>query len=576
MNDKWKKITEDLDFAFQPVVSVVTGKLAGVEALLRNYEKYYSTIHGLFDAAFEEKMLYPLELFLRERAIEKFSQINAGNDIKLFFNIDNRVMMMPDYEPGKTLLLLEKFGITPVSVCFEISEKHEIINPGIHSVLQNYHEQGYSIAIDDFGAGYSGVNQMYYAEPDYLKIDRFLVQGIHTDRRKKLIVSNVVNLAHTLGIQVIAEGIECSEELCVCREIGCEFVQGYYIQYPQSDVRNLSLQNQTVITFVSEKRKYEGSDRPLILQQIEQIVPANIETDSVEEILEYFQKNDSLNFIPLVNAHYEPVGILKESVIKKYLYSPYGRDLLRNRCFSGHLTDFSEKSPVCDIGMSIEKVIEIFSLDPNNFGIMITEGGRYRGFLSAHALIAIINEKNISYARNQNPLSRLPGNMAINQQLASLEGSGVICYFDFDNFKPFNDKFGFRIGDRAILMFADILSRFASSCDAFAGHIGGDDFILIRNEVRDISKFRSLVDQYVIRSFCSSAETLYDDESRSRRYILAQSRSGEMTKYDLLTVSCVIVNLTESEKNPDSLSLRIAQFKKEAKWSAEKIVVTSI
>jgi len=521
-------------------------------------------------------MLYPLEMFLRARAVAKFSKIKAGPEIKLFFNIDNRVMMMPDYETGKTLRMLEEYNIPPSSVCFEISEKHEIINPGIHSVLQNYHEQGYGIAIDDFGAGYSGVNKMYHAEPDYLKIDRFLVSGIHTDRRKKLIVSNVVNLAHTLGIQVIAEGIECSEELCVCREIGCEFVQGYFIQHPQSDIANISFQNSIIVNLTAEKRQYEGSDRPLILQQIEQIVPANIETDSVEDILECFQKNDSLNFIPLVNAHYEPVGILKESVIKKYLYSRYGRDLLRNRCFSGHLTDFAEKSPVCDIGLSIEKVIEIFSLDPNNFGIIITESGRYRGFLSAHALIAIINEKNIAYARNQNPLSRLPGNIAINQQLASLDGNGVVCYFDFDNFKPFNDKFGFRIGDRAILMFADILARFASSCDAFAGHIGGDDFILIRRDVRDINKFKSLVDQYVVRNFCSAAETLYDEESRNRRYILAPSRSGEMTKFGLLTVSCVIVNLTDSEQNPDSLSQRIAHYKKEAKWSSDKIVVASI
>ncbi|MDZ7641484.1 MAG: GGDEF domain-containing protein [Desulfurivibrio sp.] len=102
-----------------------------------------------------------------------------------------------------------------------------------------------------------------------------------------------------------------------------------------------------------------------------------------------------------------------------------------------------------------------FSSQSRLRGILVTDNGRYQGFLNANALLKLLSDKNLEEARNQNPLTRLPGNFLINRfisdALGDLENEYIYVYFDFDNFKPFNDKYGLRQGDRAILMFADIL-----------------------------------------------------------------------------------------------------------------------
>lgn len=102
-NEKWQKLIEVADFAFQPIVNIYTGKLYAVEALIRNYEGAgFTTIDSIFDTAFSEKTLYPLDVHLREKAIHKFSQLPFAKNIKLFFNLDNRITMMPDFKSGYT------------------------------------------------------------------------------------------------------------------------------------------------------------------------------------------------------------------------------------------------------------------------------------------------------------------------------------------------------------------------------------------------------------------------------------------------------------------------------------------
>ncbi|MCX8110744.1 MAG: EAL domain-containing protein, partial [Syntrophorhabdaceae bacterium] len=207
--DEWQKITEGLDFAFQPIVNIHNGTCLGFEALLRNYQDFgFLTIHDLFDAVYRDGCLFRFDLILREKAIEKFTKIDGFHRLKLFFNLENRITISKDYKPGQTLEILKRFNLSPGSVCLEISERHEI-NCASNDLmlLKNYKKQTYRIAIDDFGSGYSGLQLLYYTEPDYIKIDRFFISGIEVDSKKKLFVAKVVNLAHILGITVIAEGI---------------------------------------------------------------------------------------------------------------------------------------------------------------------------------------------------------------------------------------------------------------------------------------------------------------------------------------------------------------------------------
>lgn len=210
MDRFWEKSIEKVDFAFQPIVNITTGKVYGYELLLREYDKAgFRSIAEFFDTAYDESVLYKVDIALREKAIKKFKESGKGEGKKLFYNIDNRVLEMPDYFVGNTSGILRKHGVDSSQIVFEISERHQLKSmSGIKNILNIYKQQGYCIAIDDYGTGYSGMHQLYFSEPDIIKIDRFFIADIPKDYRKKLFIRNIINLAHVLGIKIIAEGLK--------------------------------------------------------------------------------------------------------------------------------------------------------------------------------------------------------------------------------------------------------------------------------------------------------------------------------------------------------------------------------
>jgi len=237
----WIEYLSKLDIAFQPIVSTYSGKIYAVEALLRGVEEIgFNSIFEFFDAAYKKNILYTLDLALREKVMKKFITIENYTEIKLFINLDNRLLEMPNYASGNTDRLLEKYTIQKEMICFEISERHEISNPLVfEEILQHYKKENYSIAVDDFGVGASGYQMLYRSTPDIIKIDRFFVDSICKDMKKKILVKSIVTLAKELGIYVIAEGVETEGEMLVCKELGCHLTQGYFVQRPTCNVLDI-------------------------------------------------------------------------------------------------------------------------------------------------------------------------------------------------------------------------------------------------------------------------------------------------------------------------------------------------
>ncbi|MDF1880208.1 EAL domain-containing protein [Sulfurimonas sp. MAG313] len=241
LENTWIEYLKRLDIAFQPIVDIYSGKLYGVEALLRGVQEIgFTSIFDFFDMACTNNVLYTLDIALREKVFKKFISIKNHQDIKLFINLDNRLLSMPNYASGNTEKLLKKYNIQKDMICFEISERHEITNPVLfEEVIKHYKEDDYNIAIDDFGVGVSGYQMLYRSTPDIIKIDRFFVSSICSDMKKRILVKSIVQLARQLGISVIAEGIETKSEMLVCKELGCHLVQGYYVQRPSIDVEDV-------------------------------------------------------------------------------------------------------------------------------------------------------------------------------------------------------------------------------------------------------------------------------------------------------------------------------------------------
>ncbi len=575
-----KKIVDSVDYAFQPIINIHNGQCYGVEALIRDYDKAgFKTITDFFDTAYEYKYLYTMELMLREKAFRKFRTIPFHENLKLFYNIDNRVLSMPNYKTGTTTEILKKNNLTMNNLCFEISERQDSAN--LHSfkeITGMYKSQGYRIAIDDFGAGFSGLQLLYNIDTDFLKIDRFFINNISKDPKKKLFVTTILKLAHILGIMVIAEGIETIDEFYTVKEIGCDFVQGYLVARPDTSVDKLKSRYEAMRKLAERDRRIGSDDQGIVLGQLEIIEPVVNGKHDINLVFKRLREDKTLTVIPVVDSNGEPLGIIDEKDLKLFGYSPYGHELLAKRRKS--LSRFITKIPISEVSNGIEEHLNIFNLNRDSSGIIITDKGQYLGLLSARSLVNTINEKNLTIARDQNPLTGLPGNIQINEQLNRIVDKRIkhstVVYFDFNSFKPFNDYYGYRTGDKAILLFANILQEFVMTTSAFAGHIGGDDFIVTFNGYfKDHDRCYEAV-RDICRNFSDNAKGFYSDEEREKGYIVSKDREGNPAEYSLLTVSASILNIVSSNLLPEEISRKAAEMKKAAKDSPNYIICQEI
>ncbi|BBH18965.1 hypothetical protein Back11_03100 [Paenibacillus baekrokdamisoli] len=227
---------QTLHSVYQPILSLKNDEIYGYEALSRFPDKrWFDGPQQLFDFAEEEGLMYALDRLARERAIE--GSTGLANGQKLFINITAQIMEDASFTPGQTLLLLERYDLSPSNVVFEITERSSIEDfSSVKRMLDHYRKQGYQIAIDDAGAGYSSLQSIVELQPDYIKIDRSLISGIHRDPMKEHIVHTFTEMAAKMDISLVAEGIEEQAELLHLKAIGIHYAQGYLLGRPQPGI----------------------------------------------------------------------------------------------------------------------------------------------------------------------------------------------------------------------------------------------------------------------------------------------------------------------------------------------------
>ncbi|WND01429.1 GGDEF domain-containing protein [Temperatibacter marinus] len=568
-------VKESIQFAFQPIVNAGTGGTYAVEALLRGHEACgFASIAGVFDCAWELRCLEQVDRELRKIAIESFAKLSFRDHIKLFYNLDGRIFEREDEDPNWSSEILARNDIQPSQLVFELSEHYNNSDASYFSEhLQSVRDRGIRVAIDDFGRGFSEMKLLYDHQAEYLKIDRFFVDGIAASNKKRLFVSSIVNLAHVLGLRVVAEGIEEEQDYLECRAIGCDLIQGYFISVPETNHANLKPAYEHIEAVLSTDRRRKANHVTDLSAWIEDVESVSVNAD-IKEVLEKFKRQSDHSILPLVDCHNVPVGILREQDFKAYLYDQFGWDLLHNKSIGNSMQRFCVSCPVTDVTVPVRSLLEIYSLAGEGGGVegadglIVTENGKYKGFLKSEALLRIFSSITLAEARDQNPLTGLPGNNVINDHIADLlltgESSSIV-YFDFNEFKPFNDAYGFRQGDRVIILFSELLrKRFGAQDDVFIGHVGGDDFFLgfrrrraqaIKNEI-----------QFIMDDFKAAIESFYQEEDRKRGKIVMEDRHGQVREFDLLNTAAAIVELdSETGESFDSLSRKIVEAKNQSK-----------
>ncbi|MGG7517253.1 EAL domain-containing protein [Allorhizobium undicola] len=571
-----------VETAFQPIVEVQTGAVFGHEALMRGHDRIgFDTPVDLLDQAESAGQLLALEQMLTSRALAKFASLPDSADNTLFLNLDPRLICQGSQLVEALLAHLRAAQLAPSAICFELSERLD--NTGMAefpALVAQLRSAGFKLAIDDFGVGHGEMKLLCDYPVDYLKIDRHFICGLDHSPRKRHLVKNIVQTAHVLGVRVIAEGIETEGEFIACRDLCVDLVQGWHIARPTTHLTELLPAYPHLKEAGQTTRRIGQSlDEILIRRQVE-MLPAVYENDSIDSVFDLFRRNPRQSFFPVLNANGEPRGVIHEVHLKEYIYQPFGRDLLKNKVYERTVSHFAERAPVIGLDADADRLMSIFANMEGSDCVLLTENMRYAGVISAASLIRIINEKQLKNAQDQNPLTGLPGNRAIRDfmQQAGRDSDGTrhFCYCDFDHFKPFNDHYGFHLGDHAISLFAALMRRYFFSADVFLGHVGGDDFFI---GVTDWSReeLTEILDR-LLSDFHEDAVALYAPEDRALGRIRGEDRHGVSRDFPLMRCSIGVLELPEGLVIDDAsrLSAEIAAIKKGAKDSESGLMLSGI
>ncbi|MGH9002760.1 MAG: putative bifunctional diguanylate cyclase/phosphodiesterase, partial [Acidimicrobiia bacterium] len=229
---------DELRLVYQPVIDLPTGRMVGVEALLRWAHPDQGILPpALFVPMAEELgLIVPIGTWVFARAAAQWAQWQAvaprTAPMMLAVNLSTRQLRDPGVVEAFRRII-EETGIDPKSVCLELTETVLMEDPYLYlQPLRDLKALGLRLALDDFGTGHASLSYLKRFPFDVLKIDRSFVRGLGRDEADRAIVRGVIDMAHALGLQVVAEGIEDQEHLVELRALGCDLAQGYHIARP--------------------------------------------------------------------------------------------------------------------------------------------------------------------------------------------------------------------------------------------------------------------------------------------------------------------------------------------------------
>jgi EAL domain-containing protein (putative c-di-GMP-specific phosphodiesterase class I)/GGDEF domain-containing protein len=557
---------------FQPIVSLKDGSILGYEALSRiTAPACEIDIEELFELAQHENKLWELEKLCRKKALDAAASKPEGAAI--FLNVDANIIHDREFQAGFTTERLSECGIPARSIIFEITEKTAIADMDVFvSSVKHYKNQSFQIAIDDFGSGYSGLNYVCSISPDYLKLDINLIRDIDTNAVKKSAVASTADFCKQAGIKVIAEGIETEAELKTLIRLGIPYGQGYYLARPTPDFVMLTEEQTQEIKAAFHKTELNYT--PQFFGRISDLGSRQEvakRSDSALSIFEKMKHDSALSEFFVVDENECVCGTLTRRCIFEKFSGEFGYYLSKRTVVNAILQpDFLS----VDEQLSINQVAEMAmqrSPDRVYDAIAVTRDGKYLCTVTVRDLLLASIQVQVKCATDANPLTGLPGNHQIQQVITgtfSKKTPWSIIYLDLDNFKAYNDAYGFTNGDLMIKAVAQALEQCCTEAEFF-GHIGGDDFVIVADthDVLPLCK-------NICAVFGRSIEPLYSPSDWQQGYIVSKNRNGFTENFGIVSLSIAVVSNKNSQPDSmESLSKLIAGTKERAKQQTGNAII---
>ncbi len=556
---KWGGLWKDLDQLrrildtgavrpfFQPMADLKEGKILGYEVLSRGTGALESP-KALFETARRYQLLWELEETCRRVALEALSRMALPPSVQVSLNVNAATFLDPRFFSSFPGAVVRKYGLVPEQITLEITEEESFGDAqDMENAVAWARSQGFSLAIDDLGAGFAGLMRLAICRPEAIKIDLALVRGVASKSYQRHLIRALVEFSQRVGAQLVAEGVESLEDLDALVGLGVRHVQGFLLGRPAEKLLGLDPRG------VEEgrrswRRHHEHSDDLEGIETLalrgETVIRGTLRGEDVGRLFARAPQVDHLVFL----QGDRPVGLLTEGRYQRKVAGAFGYHLHAQRpaeelAREDFLTA-SQGTPVTEVAkMAMERPHEA-QYDPV---VVVDSEGRFLGAVTMRQIIARAEALELELARGSNPLTGLPGNRQIEMWIGQFQRRGgdfSLIYADLDRFKEYNDAYGFFLGDRLIAFTSEVL-RFAEGIlpeGTRLGHVGGDDFLLIAP-----GRVNLEVLETVCRHFDREKKDLFRPEDWQRGWYSAKSRTGEVGPVPLVTMSLAVVESSRIE-----------------------------
>ncbi|MBB6189349.1 GGDEF domain-containing protein [Rhodanobacter sp. MP7CTX1] len=557
-----------LTAVFQPLVRLDTLEVVAHEGLSRPASGPEGlTILDLLDLARAKGRLGEFELHAARVVCDAFSAQNGSG--RLLINLSAQAILHGGLLPNEVVTALSASGLDLCRITIELTERDIVENPAeLADAIGYLRARGVRVALDDFGNGHSNFQMWNEVHPEVVKIDRYLIDGLAHSAERLAIVQAICRVAETLGSDLVGEGVENPADLRMMRELGICYAQGFLLGRP-SPTLTASVTAEALEAIrehalsVPPRPRGPVAHRPMHAGHLIIHAPTVTQAQSNDDVAAIFAREPSLHAIAVVDVG-RPIGLINRRVFTEGLAQPFARELFgRKSCAT-----FMHETPLlCDERQPVEGMADILRGEDQRYltdGFVITQAGRYLGLGTGESLVRRVTEHRIEAARYANPLTFLPGNIPVTEHITRLlrgKRPFVAAYADLNDFKPFNDQYGYFRGDKMIRLLADILTAQVDPAQDFVGHIGGDDFlVLFQSEDWEQRCER------VIAQFNERACALFDPQDLVRGGIDGEDRRGLAQFFPLTTIAIGAVRLKlPFPRRAETIATLAARAKRRAK-----------
>lgn len=534
-------VNKQMRAQFQPIVSLSDGQVLGYEALIRAPRGALLRRPGqMFRAADKARMVSWFDLACLEQCFLTANQQELRH--LLFVNMDAEGLACLDLHDRPLAVRAREAGLDPANIVIEITERQTIGDfPRLMSDIASLREQGFKIAVDDAGTGYSSLHAIAELRPEFVKLDRSMVRNLDVCGERRALLTALVGYARQIGTAILGEGVETREELATLIDLGVTYGQGYLMGKPVDNFRGVPRETREFIQRRAQQRLLIATGRTVTVGAMARKGLTMAPDAPLESAVRAFSKNPSLTSVVVVEEG-RVQGLLMRQSLDYALKAAVGAratELMPEQTAAQWMSTnmlFAEESlSVCEMARQATTRADL-SLDSD---IVVVRGGtEYVGVVPVRVLIEATAATQVNRLQYADPLTNLPNRVVLEQTLQERITARLaigVVRIDICGLESYNRRYGLAHGDAVIQALARLLQQISGvsgTPEDLIAHLGGDDFVVLTGADQVQGYCRMLTER-----FAALAPQFFSAEHLRSGMMDIAERSGGTRQVPLFTLS---------------------------------------